>query len=295
LLATLRDLPLKALQGSGFGEPSRHMCALHAVGYEQRAWPRDSSYHLYNRKRRYNMCAMQITLEGEGAFRDVETDQARTIAPGEGVLMWLPSKTELWLPSEGRWLMLWIMAKGDAMRWIYDSVAGRTGNIFHLGLGSRPVRLLAELYRDVYRGAMPDGSPSDAHAQSAAVYSLFMAMLSQTAQSAEEVAPEAVGRARALLEGHYADPSVDVAFLARETGLSRFHLTRLFRRHVGVPPYAYLTNLRLTRAAELITQSHLPLKEVAAMCGFANYRSFSNVFLRRHGMRPSRMRHEAHR
>lgn len=64
-------------------------------------------------------------------------------------------------------------------------------------------------------------------------------------------APRAVRRARDFL--HQAvRRKVTLDDVAADAGLDKFHLVRAFRREVGLPPYEYLTHLRISRARALL-------------------------------------------
>lgn len=64
-------------------------------------------------------------------------------------------------------------------------------------------------------------------------------------------APRAVRRARAFLHDALA-AKITLDELAEHAGLDKFHLVRAFRAEVGLPPYEYLTYLRVARARELL-------------------------------------------
>jgi AraC-like DNA-binding protein len=63
----------------------------------------------------------------------------------------------------------------------------------------------------------------------------------------------AIKRARDCLEAHHAEP-VRLDDLARIARMSRFHLLRQFDREVGLPPHAYLLQLRIGRAKDLLSR-----------------------------------------
>jgi AraC-like DNA-binding protein len=75
--------------------------------------------------------------------------------------------------------------------------------------------------------------------------------------------------------------------LAARCGASVPHLLRLFRRHVGASPAAYLARLRQQRASQLLLHSDLPVKAVARAVGFDDQRYFSSWFRRLQGRTPS--------
>lgn len=66
--------------------------------------------------------------------------------------------------------------------------------------------------------------------------------------------------------------------LCRQTGLTRFHLVRLFRRQLGSPPMAWLNRRRVEHAAVLLLTTDLAMAEVAKRVGWADANYFSRRF-----------------
>lgn len=77
--------------------------------------------------------------------------------------------------------------------------------------------------------------------------------------------------------------------LAGAANLSPFHLVRLFTREYGLPPHAFLTQVRLDRAKELLSGA-TRLADVAAETGFADQSHLTRLFKRRFGLTPGRFR-----
>jgi AraC-like DNA-binding protein len=80
------------------------------------------------------------------------------------------------------------------------------------------------------------------------------------------------------------DPSL--SDLAAVTGISRYHLLRRFRREVGMPPHAYLTQLRLTRARRLLAAGE-PAARVAVAVGFVDQSHLIKRFRAAYGITPT--------
>ena len=100
--------------------------------------------------------------------------------------------------------------------------------------------------------------------------------------------------ARALAAMHAAPATPwDVASLAQRCGSSRATLARKFRAQVGQPPLAYLTQLRLDRAAHRLATSGEGLAAVAASVGYASEFAFSRAFKRAFGKPPTAFREAA--
>jgi len=68
------------------------------------------------------------------------------------------------------------------------------------------------------------------------------------------------------------------------------NLSRLFRRHHGVSYQAYLQNLRLDKAAELLRNTQLPVARIAKRVGYRDVSRFCQHFKRQHGVTPAQWR-----
>ena len=78
--------------------------------------------------------------------------------------------------------------------------------------------------------------------------------------------------------------------LAQEVGMSRASFAKHFRELVGQPMFEYLTSLRMQRAKELLTDTTLPLYEVASRVGYESDLAFTKTFKKLTGITPTRYR-----
>lgn len=78
-----------------------------------------------------------------------------------------------------------------------------------------------------------------------------------------------------------------LASLAAQAGVSRSTLAKRFTALVGEPPLTYLTDWRMTVAADLLAESTATVAAVARHLGYADAFGFSAAFKRVHGMSPS--------
>lgn len=87
-------------------------------------------------------------------------------------------------------------------------------------------------------------------------------------------------RLRKLLEWMESNPRGTIRNWASEFNLSNSHLQRLFKRATGMGLKRALTEKRLLRAASLLTQTNLSVKEVAHAVGYEHTSSFTRAFER---------------
>ena len=101
--------------------------------------------------------------------------------------------------------------------------------------------------------------------------------------------PAAVTRMQRLLDERAA-AGVRPADLASAVGLSPDHFARKFRRHFGMPPRRWIQRQRMRKAANLLAETTLSVKEVAAALGYDDQRFFARVFRQAYGVAPTRYR-----
>jgi AraC-like DNA-binding protein len=88
--------------------------------------------------------------------------------------------------------------------------------------------------------------------------------------------PNAVRMVREYLSENYSN-KVELSQLTELTGLSPFYLTRVFTRETGLPPHAFLNQVRILRAKELI-RMRMPISHVALETGFADQSHLTRTF-----------------
>ena len=78
--------------------------------------------------------------------------------------------------------------------------------------------------------------------------------------------------------------------LARDIGMSRANLYKKMQQMLGITPNDFMRNVRLKRAAKLLTRSQVPVNQLALMVGFQTPRYFSHCFRKMFGVTPSEYR-----
>jgi YesN/AraC family two-component response regulator len=101
-----------------------------------------------------------------------------------------------------------------------------------------------------------------------------------------------IQRAMGLIQERYWD-QLSLSALARQVGMSKYHLSHRFREVLGVTFRDYLLRVRLERAKTLLAAGHVSITEVAANVGFGDLPRFDKVFKRYTGFTPSAYRSSA--
>jgi AraC family transcriptional regulator of adaptative response / DNA-3-methyladenine glycosylase II len=104
-----------------------------------------------------------------------------------------------------------------------------------------------------------------------------------------------LARAAASLidDGLASDDGLDA--VARRLGVTDRHLRRVFEAEYGVTPVAYAQTARLLLAKRLLTDTQMPVTDVALAAGFGSVRRFNTLFASRYRLQPTALRRAAPR
>jgi AraC family transcriptional regulator of adaptative response / DNA-3-methyladenine glycosylase II len=95
------------------------------------------------------------------------------------------------------------------------------------------------------------------------------------------------------LEEGTLDDAAGLEEIAARFELSSRQIRRIVHKELGVPPIQLLLTRRLLLAKQLLTETRLPITEVAFASGFSSLRRFNDAFITRYRMPPTRLRKNA--
>jgi AraC-like DNA-binding protein len=93
-----------------------------------------------------------------------------------------------------------------------------------------------------------------------------------------------IKRAKEFIKTHY-NENISIEKLSSVANLSPFHFIRVFRNHVGIPPHAYLIQIRVREAKGLLRKGWR-ITDTAYKTGFTDQSHFSKCFKRTMGFTP---------
>lgn len=102
---------------------------------------------------------------------------------------------------------------------------------------------------------------------------------------------EIVADVRSRLEKEYSQ-EFSLAGIATEYNMSVSYLAHLFKDTTGVSIMRYLLNCRVFAAKEYLSQTIVPVKEIAEMCGFNDASNFGRTFKKETGYSPRQYRNK---
>lgn len=183
------------------------------------------------------------------------------------------------------WRYQWLNLDGHRV----TTILGRAGlhpgrNHYPLPATSHALRWLATTGPALARRETPPALPLTA------AWELVEALRQDLRPVGRRPVPLPLAQAcRTLIDAQYMNP-LSVEQMARDLGADRTTLFRQFRRRYSLSPKAYLMQVRLAGALELLRTTDLPVKSVAQRSGFTDAQYFNRVFRQHYQTTPQRWR-----
>ena len=225
--------------------------------------------------------ALVYVTHGQGEFESIPTGRLDLQAGDAAVLF--PGVWHRYRPrADMGWGIFWVHFSGSiACELVQRQLLAPPQAVIRCGLDD----MLVEAFRSLL-----DAVRSDRTGAGPLAAAKTMELLARvTAATAPTPTPsrlkQIVRRARLLLEEQPgAMPVIDD--MIQGFDVSRAHFFRAFRRETGQTPYGYHLQLCIRRAGDMLRNSDLSVKDIAAALGFQNPYHFSKLFKKKTGVSP---------
>lgn len=217
-------------------------------------------------------------IRGIGEF--VLNNRTVRLAPGE-ILYHLPGEEHIHrsVDPHSQWCYHWITFDGPGAADFMKSYGYPQANLY---AGECPVNLFLEIALQ-----LKQRTPyAQRHAVSIATEILALA-------GGRLARPHDSNLVKAFIEcahERFHDPGTTIGTIAKELGVHRTTLNRIFYHSMSISPSVYLDQIRIQRALSLLRETEQPIKEVAYLCGFLYTSYFCSVIRRNTGMTPAEYR-----
>lgn len=238
--------------------------------------------HGMTRREGVAQCVILVCTRGSGWC---EIDGVRHPVQAGQVVLLPPGTPHSYGADTGApWTLWWLHVVGRDLA-EFLRVAGVTA--------SAPVRELSDTYRivalveEIVQAMERDQTFASTLAASGAAWHLMALLCAERTAGAPKVS--AIDQAIEYLRQHVTD-QISIGDLARMARLSPSHFAARFRQETGSSPLKYQTQLRMSRARELLDTTDLPVAQIAARVGYADPFYFARQFTSVHGVPPIRYR-----
>jgi len=222
---------------------------------------------------------IHFVVRGKGIYRYRQKEYH--LSAGQGFLIFPGERTYYQADAKDPWEYIWVGFGGyEARKLVTDCGLQEHRPIF---TANDPKALETALFRLAEELQQPSGTY--------AVLARFYRVASLLEQSYDKKTGGAnyVQQAMDYIHRNYSY-NLQIGDLARQIGIDRTYLYKLFCREAGCSPQEYLIDYRLRIACGLLQNTALSATEIALSCGFLDVPSFYKQFQRRYQQTPLNFR-----
>jgi len=91
------------------------------------------------------------------------------------------------------------------------------------------------------------------------------------------------------IENNYSN-KLTIEEIADHVYISKYYLIKLFKKTLGISPYRYIVELRITKSKNLLISTDMSLNDISAYVGFNSTSHFIKLFKEHTGITPKKYR-----
>ena len=101
---------------------------------------------------------------------------------------------------------------------------------------------------------------------------------------------QVIQQAKQYIMDNYQNPDLSVEMICRHLHMSPAYFSTMFKKETGQAYIAYLTEIRLNKAVELLNKTDDKTYVIASKVGYQEQNYFSYVFKKKFGVSPTKFR-----
>lgn len=223
---------------------------------------------------------MEYVISGKGHI--IVNGKEYTAEAGDSYMLPCYQNTRYYSDAVNPWRKIWFNAEG-----IFLSEATRSFNlsdkiVFH------NVNTLAHFNKILEICKNKHLTPEEMNRKCASAFTELIMFISSEISKNNRINDEAL-ILKNYIDLHTEEP-LSIKTLARLILRSESQTIRIFKNSFHITPYDYLLNCRISRAKIFLTNTGLPIKEIAYRLGFSDEHYFSNIFRKKTGISPGQYR-----
>jgi AraC-like DNA-binding protein len=228
---------------------------------------------------RHDFYELHYILNGSAVYR--MNDRDIPLKSGD-ILITLPGECHYITPSNfqkpcAQFLIFFHMEKGDEVLREKLQTLRDSESVINYGISSvHTMQLIQDRYQS-----------EDSFVQDSA-QSLFKSWLYELL-IIKNAHPEYIAKSIAIMHEKLHDKIV-IEELCETLGMSVYHFSRVFKKHLGETPAKYFNRIKTQLAKSYLTQTRLTNQQIAECMGYANEFHFSRSFKQHTGLSPRQFR-----
>lgn len=234
-----------------------------------------------SRRENLNSFLFFVVISGEGMF----TYNNSRYFLKSGDCVWINCREAYSHESSAvfPWRLMWVHFYGAAAKDFYQSYLAAGSHFIFTPADISP---FTECLTQLYRIQKESNSLTELYAHKYLTDIITLCYTENDTMAKENMTPpHSLAQVRAYLEEHFTE-KLNLEDLANRFFISKFHLSREYKRIYGITIGNDITAKRISHAKSLLRFSNRSIEQIAASSGFRNAAYFTRVFKRAENMTP---------
>ena len=212
------------------------------------------------------------TLSGEGSLNYLGNTYRLT--PGSAAFINCTYHHYYECVKDSSWEFLWVHINGSSTLGYYEEFSK---NGFHI-LTGKECAPIEQTIRSILSLLQSQHANTDILVSNQIVNLLTILLtVDETYTENKAPMPDYIKKALKIIENRFAEP-LSLETIAKEVGVSKYHLSRIFKLQTGITVKEYIILKRINYAKELLRYSDMTVEEISYTCGFNHASHFINMF-----------------
>jgi AraC-like DNA-binding protein len=239
--------------------------------------------HYYTKRSGLNSYLLIYTISGIGHL----IYEGKTYELNPGDLMFIDcNKAHFYKTDESLlWEIQWVHFNGSNTKGYYDQFAEHNNPI----IGNTTPELYSSWLSEML--LLHGNSDLQREVQSSRLLTncLTQLLIDGHSYNTPIHLPKIVQSIQTYIDQHYTE-TITLEGLAHIFGLSKYHLSRLYKRYTGFSPIDYQISQRITQSKNLLQFTDISIQEISYQIGIENISHFINLFKKREALTPLQFR-----
>lgn len=216
---------------------------------------------------------IHYVLEGRGIYQVGE--KRYEVKPGEGFLIEPQVLTFYQADKDDPWTYIWVGFDGkNASQYLRDIGLNSHQLIFRCNYGEELEQLVMKMLENNTHEI------TNRFLRESLLFSFF-SVLTRDIQINDRISEDGenpyISQSIEFIKNNYSRP-IRVTDIADYLCINRSYLYTLFKKYLSMSPQEYLTQYRITRAADLLVVTEYSIESIALSCGYSDPLTFSKAF-----------------
>jgi AraC-like DNA-binding protein len=221
-------------------------------------------------------------IQGKGVF--ISTEQKKVEIEAGNLFILFPNEWHNYRPNKNTgWTEYWIGFKGEIIdNYCRNKFFSKQKPVLNIGIRNE----IVQLYKNAIEISQKQKSGFQQMLAGITNQLLGYAYsLDKETQFEEKEVVNQINRAKIIINENYRS-RISPKEIASELNMSYSWFRSLFKEYTGFAPVQYILELRIQKSKELLTNTMMPIKEIAYLNGFEGSEYFCTLFKKRAKMTP---------